>query len=164
MSDPETSTSQFASALTESERAMRDRFVEQYIEDFNAIDSLIRCGYTAQYAKDYAPKFMSEPYTLNRIKARQLEIGVTTDAEIHKRRVISALYREANSMFNSGSARVSALRSIADIVGIVAPVKSEANVNVNSTGVDLSHIPVSELEAIKARVYGSKPAPSSTVH
>ena len=156
-------TSQFATALTETERNMRDRFVNEYLEDFDAVSALVRCGYAIQFAKDYAPRFMAEPYTLNRVKERQLEIGVQTDDDIHRRRIIAKLYREADNMASNGGSRVSALAQLSKILGIEAPVKTETNVNLKSTGIDLSHVPVAELERIKQTIY-AKPIADSTVH
>lgn len=117
--------SQFAQSLTDTERQMRDRFVEQYLEDYNAYLALCRCGYADQYAKQFSAMFMREPYTLNRIKQRQLEMGVKTDKEVHTTRVLAILYREANDMGSAGSARVSAATQISKMLGLDAPVKTQ---------------------------------------
>jgi len=147
--------SEFATALSENERDLRNRFVEQYLEDYNPTLALIRCGYAKQYAADYSSRFMNEPYTQNRITARLNEMGITTDEERHRARILKGLYAVAYDPASAASAKVSAFAQLSKILGIEAPIKTQTDVNLKATGMDLSHLSLAELEEIKRLANGS---------
>lgn len=155
-----------AITLTDDERNLRDRFVKEYLEDYDQVQAAIRIGYSDQFAKDWASRFMREPYTLNRIKEIQAgeEEGLTPEQLARKRR-IAQLERQAN-YYGPGSshgARVSALTQICKLEGIEAPVKTVTDVNLNA-GPDVGHLSVAELEQLKALAYGKQPeAPRAPV-
>lgn len=136
--------SEMAATLTKQERTLRTRFVDEYLKDYDAIAATIRLGYSEQYAQQYAKKFMVEPYTLKAIADKEQELGLDTEEAQHRRKIVSGLYREAHSRFNSGSARVAALTQLAKIVGIEAPVKTELAVNGGEQ--DLSKLSLEELK------------------
>lgn len=136
--------SEMAATLTKQERSLRTRFVDEYLKDYDAIAATIRLGYSEQYAQQYAKKFMVEPYTLKAIADKEQELGLDTEEAQHRRKIVSGLYREAHSRFNSGSARVAALTQLAKIVGIEAPVKTELAVNGGEQ--DLSKLSLEELK------------------
>lgn len=152
--------SEMATNLTELERELRDRFVDEYLKDYDQTRALIRCGYAQQYAKDYAIRFMAEPYTLSRLEEKSRELGVMTEDDIHRKRIIAGLYREANNMGTGSShgGRVSAYSQLSKILGIEAPVKTQTEMKVTGIGPDVSHLSVADLEAIKNKVYGKPPA------
>ena len=141
--------------LSAAEKLVRDRFVEEYLKDYDQLGAAIRLGYSEAFASQYATKFMAEPYVRKAITDREEELGLSTEEAQHRRRIVAGLYREANSRFNSGSARVAALGQLAKIVGIEAPVKSE--VKLTNTAPALDHLSVEELEQIKNKLY-DKPA------
>lgn len=151
--------SQYAESLTENERTIRERFAREYVVDFSGPDALIRCGYAAAYADEYSKRFLSEPYTKNLISQLENEAEELLPEE-HRKRMIKALYRVINSPYSKGSEKVSAIAQLCKIQGLEAPVKTQTEVNLKSTGIDLSHIPVAELEQMKNRIYG-KPAPTA---
>ncbi len=145
--------SELADTLTKQERALRQRFVEQYLVDYDAYSAAIRLGYQEAFAQQYAKQFMSEPYTLNRIAEREAEMGILTEEDQHRKKIVAGLYREAHSRFNSGSARVAALTQLAKIIGIEAPVKTEQQVKLTTDSPELGHLTVAELEEIKRKLY-----------
>lgn len=149
--------SELADNLTKQERELRRRFVEQYLVDYDAFAATVRLGFSEAFATSYSKKFMLEPYTLNRISEREAELGVATEEDLHRRKIVASLYREANSRFNSGSARVAALSQLAKITGIEAPVKSVQEVHVTETSPELAHLTVEELEEIKQKMYVKTP-------
>lgn len=146
-----------AGSLTKSEKALRNRFVEEYLVDYDALGAAIKLGYTESYAKDYASKFMREPYTLNRIADREKDLGLSKEEDQHRHRIIAGLYREANSRFNSGSARVAALAQLSKVIGVEAPVKTEQEVHITSDSPELGHLTVVELEEIRRKLYDKVP-------
>lgn len=112
--------------LGEREKALRDMFVREYLYDFDHIAAALRCGFLTAFAKEYADKFMSEPYVQQQLRMYS-ELGFapgTQEAmneELNaKRKVFNALMREAHYHGADGkhSARVSALAKLATILGM----------------------------------------------
>ena len=145
--------SELADTLTKQERALRQRFVEQYLVDYDAYSATIRLGYQEAFAQQYAKQFLAEPYTLRLIKEKEAEFGILTEEDQHRKKIVAGLYREAHSRFNSGSARVAALTQLAKIIGIEAPVKTEQQVKLTTDSPELGHLTVAEMEEIKKKLY-----------
>lgn len=140
--------SEMADTLTKQERALRQRFVEEYLADYDAFAAAIRLGYQEAFAQQYAKQFLTEPYTLKLIKEKEAEFGILTEEDQHRKKIVAGLYREAHSRFNSGSARVAALTQLAKIIGIEAPVKTELKVEAEQQ--DLSNLSTDELKQLHA--------------
>lgn len=140
--------SEMAETLTKQERTLRQRFVEEYLADYDPVAAAIRLGYQEAFAQQYAKQFLREPYTLRLIKEKEAEFGILTEEDQHRRKIVAGLYREAYSRFNSGSARVAALTQLAKIIGIEAPVKTELKVEAEQQ--DLSNLSVEELKQLHA--------------
>lgn len=137
-----------ADTLTKQERSLRQRFVEEYLADYDAIAAAIRLGYQEAFAQQYAKQFLAEPYTLKLIKEKEAEFGILTEEDQHRKKIVAGLYREAHNRFNSGSARVAALTQLAKIIGIEAPVKTELKVEAEQQ--DLSNLSMEELKQLHA--------------
>lgn len=140
--------SQMADTLTKQERSLRQRFVEEYLADYDAVGAAIRLGYQEAFAQQYAKQFLTEPYTLKLIKEKEAEFGILTEEDQHRKKIVAGLYREAHSRFNSGAARVAALTQLAKIIGIEAPVKTELKVEAEQQ--DLSNLSIDELKQFQA--------------
>lgn len=140
--------SEMADTLTKQERSLRQRFVEEYLADYDAVGAAIRLGYQEAFAQQYAKQFLAEPYTLKLIKEREAEFGILTEEDQHRKKIVAGLYREAHSRFNSGAARVAALTQLAKIIGIEAPVKTELKVEAEQQ--DLSNLSIDELKQFQA--------------
>jgi hypothetical protein len=123
----ETSTSSLAPALTKAEMELRDRFVVEYLTDYDPYKSCIRIGYAPAYAKDFSQRFMTEPYVLQKI--REAEGGTTDDLDVvaQKKMIVSALWREAKNMGagSSQAARVAALSKLSAFYGMDAPKQNK---------------------------------------
>lgn len=108
--------------LSPAEKVTRDKFVQQYLLDYNGTAAAIRVGFGEAFAKGYADKFLTEPYVLQQIKAHETALANDPDAEEAetKRRVRAALLREAyyDGPGASHSARVSALSKLAALMGM----------------------------------------------
>ena len=142
-----------ADTLTKQEKALRQRFVAEYLADYDAIGAAIRLGYQEAFAQQYAKQFLTEPYTLKLVKEKEAEFGILTEEDQHRKKIVAGLYREAHSRFNSGSARVAALTQLAKIIGIEAPVKTEQQVKLTTDSPELGHLTVAEMEEIKKKLY-----------
>jgi len=147
--------SEMADTLTKQEKALRQRFVAEYLADYDSVGAAIRLGYQEAFAQQYAKQFLAEPYTLKLIKEREAEFGILTEEDQHRKKIVAGLYREAHSRVNSGSARVAALTQLAKVIGIEAPVKSE--VKLTETEHDMSHLTLEEKLAIKKKLYPNAP-------
>lgn len=106
-------------AYTAREKALRDYFVEQYLIDYNAQSAAVRVGYNKSMAKEFAAKFMAEPYVLREIQRREGVVDPTKpdDKEAARKKIMAGLLREAN-FFGPGSsqaARVAALSKLAQL-------------------------------------------------
>lgn len=145
--------SEMADTLTKQEKALRQRFVAEYLADYDSVGAAIRLGYQEAFAQQYAKQFLAEPYTLKLIKEKEAEFGILTEDDQHRKKIVAGLYREAHSRFNSGSARVAALTQLAKIIGIEAPVKTQQEVRVTTDSPELGHLSVAELEEIKRKLY-----------
>ena len=145
--------SEMADTLTKQERSLRQRFVEEYLADYEAVGAAIRLGYQEAFAQQYAKQFLTEPYTLKLIKEKEAEFGILTEDDQHRKKIVAGLYREAHSRFNSGSARVAALTQLAKIIGLEAPVKTEQQVKLTTDSPELGHLTVAEMEEIKRKLY-----------
>lgn len=118
-----------AVTLSAAEIHVREQFVAQFMREFDPFQAALRMGYGEQAAKGVSGQFMLDQYVLNRIEEEKDKLGVSTEEEVHRRRIIAGLYREANSKHNSGGARVSALTQLSKIIGIEAPLKVDNTVH-----------------------------------
>lgn len=134
MNPIETSESSLAPTLTKAEMELRDRFVAEYLTDYDHYKAAIRIGYAPAYAKDFGQRFMTEPYVLGKI--RDAEGGTTNDLDIdvQKKMIVAALWREAKNMGagSSQAARVAALAKLSAFYGMDAPKTSKTEL----TGAD----------------------------
>jgi hypothetical protein len=133
--DPiENQTSTYAPELTQAERELRDRFVTEYLTDYDQYKAAIRIGYAPAYAKEFSGRFMLEPYVLTRI--REAEGGATDDLNVdtQKKMIVAALWKEARNMGmgSSQAARVAALSKLSAFYGMDAPKTSKTEL----TGAD----------------------------
>jgi len=155
---------QYAPSLTEHERDLRDRFVSSYLEDFNEVRAAIRIGYAESYAREFGPRFMREPYVLNKLAEEQKRLGITDDKDRERIQIIAMLKREAmrdNAQGGTGSSRVSALVQLSKILGIEAPAKVEVT---EKNPPALDHLDPVELEEMKRKIYGPAVPAYATTH
>lgn len=99
-----------------------DRFVQEYMRDYDALAACIRLGYSKHAAEQFATHFMESPHVQRAIKgseeADKDEEG--DEIELRKRKIIASLTREAH-FYGPGSsqgARVAALAQLAKITGM----------------------------------------------
>jgi hypothetical protein len=124
--------------MSEREKALRDLFVREYLQDYNAYAACLRCGFMRSFAEDYAKKFMGEPYVRQQLKVMEHVEGNEADqSQYNRRRIYNALMKEAhyNGPGSSASARVSALAKLAAIEGMDKPAKAEENTILHRGGV-----------------------------
>lgn len=134
MNPIENSPSSQAPELTKGEMELRDRFVKEYLTDYDAYKAAIRIGYAPAYAKDFSQRFMLEPYVLSKIADAEGGSSDDLDVEVQKKMIVAALWREAKNMGmgSSQAARVAALSKLSAFYGMDAPKTSKTEL----TGAD----------------------------
>lgn len=112
-------------ALSAREIALREKFLDYYMVDFDAVRACVCIGFIPQLAQKYAMEFESCPYVLKRVH----ELRTRTPAkpkvqdEQDKQLVRTAL-RQA-LMNGPYASRVAAAAKMASILGMDAPTKQE---------------------------------------
>lgn len=116
-----------AQELSPKEKELRDKFVSEYMIDFDQTAAAIRIGFSASFAQTYAEKFMTEPYVRKQIALMQTALTEDDklEADLDRRRIRAGLMREAHyrGPGSSHAARVSALAKLASIRDMDAPTK-----------------------------------------
>jgi hypothetical protein len=105
---------------------IRNKFISEFLRDWNGPMAYIRAGGPATTATKMASEFLREPYVSSRIWE---VIDSMEEAElITRKRVIAMLVREANYMAIGAShgARVAALGKLSTILGM-----DQVNINVH---------------------------------
>lgn len=117
--------------INEQSKYLRQRFCREYIKDFNAGSAVLRMGYnwsTGAAQKGWA--YLQEPYTQHFLAKLMREVD--EKCIVDRNTVILGLLREANTYGEeaSHSARISAFRSLAKILGMEI-TKIEGSMNVD---------------------------------
>lgn len=130
------------SPLSPSQKNLCDRFVAEYLTDFDWLEATMRLGYPESMAKGHALDFKNNPYVLRRINEAQRAQPHNEEAifEQTKRQVINALLKESqfNGPGSSHGARVGALSKLSSILAMDAPTKTESTVT-HEGGTTLEH-------------------------
>lgn len=104
--------------LTPAMKAKRDRFITEFVKDFNGPMAYVRAGGPYTSAVKMSGEFLREPYVAQRIWE---VIDSLEEAEIiNRKHVLAGLVREANftGIGASHGARVSAYAHLAKILGM----------------------------------------------
>ncbi len=109
-------------------RMFLDRFVAEYIHDFNSSMAYIRAGGVANHATTGGPEALRTAYVQNQI--RILTEHLEEEKLVTRGEVLMGIKKEANHHGEDGSssARVRAWGLLAKIKGMEAPTKVEAEV------------------------------------
>lgn len=128
--------------MSNREKDLCDRFVTEYLQDYDWYDAAVRVGYPEGYAKDYAMRFKENPYVQRRIA--QAKIAAPHDVEgvetEQRRKIINLLMKEANyhGPGSTHGGRVAALAKLTSIFGMDAPTKNESLVT-HEGGTTMEH-------------------------
>lgn len=115
--------------LLPAEKRLRQDFVDEYLEDYDAIAACMRLGYSLASARSYANKFLKEPYTLRLLKEKEKAFSLS-EIDVHKKKIISGLYKIAQGAIpGSAVAKVSAYSQLCKILGLEAASKSEVSLS-----------------------------------
>lgn len=110
-------------SLSPAEKQLRDRFVEQYIIDYDSYGACLRVGFVKSVACHYAAELMDDPYVRRQITARERTKAENPEIEkIERARMVEALLiKEATNISGEAkhSARVTALGLLAKMYKLV---------------------------------------------
>lgn len=117
-------------APTEREKALRDRFVTEYLVDFDATLAASRVGFQHAFAKDWGQKFLKESYVQQRVQELQHSLAPEEPSmeEYNRKRIIAVLSREMHNPYTTGSARVAAASKLMSFYGMDAPTRIKQEV------------------------------------
>jgi hypothetical protein len=119
-------------ALSAQEKALRDRFVTEYLIDYDAWAACVRVGFLKSVAGAYAADFMQEPYVQREILRRQLQEDADPKGALkNKKKWVEMNLLQAAQFKGEGSshsARVSALSKLCNIYDMDGATKIKANV------------------------------------
>lgn len=107
-----------AENLRDDAKAFRDRFITEYLYDFNATHAYIRAGGTAKRASKAAYDIRHEAYVAQSIQ--QAIDNMKVGNMVNQQRALSWMVREANhfGMDASHGARVSAIKTLMQHTGL----------------------------------------------
>lgn len=104
--------------LSPAEKDLRDRFVTQYLIDYDAWAACLRVGFLKNVAMTYAQELLEDPYVRREITRLQAEPINLEQQKASKQARLEAMYWEQATYRGVGashSARVSALNSLSKI-------------------------------------------------
>jgi hypothetical protein len=113
-----------APELSDREKALRDLFCAEFLVDEHPIKAALRCGFQEAFAKEYAARFMNEPYVQRKIQdLKHAPVDMGKMEEYDKQTVRAVLRREMQNEGSTGAARVQAAAKMASILGMDKPVE-----------------------------------------
>lgn len=118
--------------LTPAQKALRERFVEEYLYDRNSYHAALRCGFMSAFAMEYSRRFLEEAYVQNLIKFYDKGGHLSGDKQqrrVKEERVEQVLMHLAEMPSVPERVRVSAAGKLALIYGMNAPLKTQTDVN-----------------------------------
>ncbi len=90
------------------QKVLLDRFVEEYIKDFDAVAAAGRLGFNFAFATEYAKTFMTTPYVRRQIIEKKL-IPAEEDEEQKIRRHKTMIESTLIEVMNTGDAKSRAI-------------------------------------------------------
>lgn len=117
--------------MTAQDIVQRENFVTQYMVDFDAYQAALRLNYGEKSAATASAWFMADAYVLNRIEQEQKKLGICTEEEIHRHRIVTGLYQIANNRSVPASAKVAAWAQLSKILGVEKIVKPQQEPDTN---------------------------------
>jgi hypothetical protein len=107
------------SQLSEVEKELHNKFIEEFLFDFDDVKAAIRCGFSAASAKQYGPQMYASAYVQRQLKEFYNEEKNAGRSDVA---LVKATLR--NTMINGGyKEAVMAATQMKSICGMEAPAK-----------------------------------------
>jgi hypothetical protein len=119
-----------------------DKFITQYLVDYDPIGAAMRVGYSHQLAEEYASECMACPYVVRGISEAETAMGGISEADKHRARIVAGLYREANNhrKGSTQAARVAALSRLSAIFALDSAAKDDIAAADADTTIEVSFV------------------------
>jgi len=119
MSDPLNPAMFFAPIPSPQEKALWDKFVEEYMKDFNALEACLRIGFDHVFAVEFSKTLLVKPYVQQEIMKRKLDLGDIKEEDLiaRDRALILATLREG-AQSGQMATRVAAAKVLAGMHGL----------------------------------------------
>jgi len=107
----------------------QDRFVEEYVTDFNASRAAVSAGYSEKTARSIASELLTKPDIRNAIKHHLDKLS--TETFINREMILTGLLKEAmdRGERSTSAARVSAWDKLAKVSGLYLDVQVTTTVD-----------------------------------
>lgn len=141
------------------EREQRWKFAKEYVKDYDAFHAMLRIGKGVKYCADYCFSWLQEDYVAYCIKLEEERLGITTDEERQRRKILGGLFNECKSGTlavpgnGTGTSRVAAFTQLAKLLNMEPPSKAELKTIREGGAESFGHLTLDELVAIKKKVY-----------
>lgn len=122
------------SGLSPAEKALRDKFVAEYLVDFDEYRAALRVGFLPSVAATYCKQFMSEGYVQREVARLQREQQSDPKSQLERDRELTLNTLRQAMQNGPYASRVAAASKMTAILGLDAPIKTE-NTNIHRGGV-----------------------------
>lgn len=122
------------SGLSPAEKALRDKFVAQYLVDFDDYKAALRVGFLPSVAATYCKQLMNDGYVQREIARLQREQQSDPKAQQERDRELTLNTLRQAMQNGPYASRVAAAARMAAIHGFDAPIKTQ-NENIHRGGV-----------------------------
>lgn len=112
-------------APTEQEKALWDKFVEEYVKDFSPYLACLRVGFADAFALQYGKIFLLKPYVQQKIAEYKNTPNANPNQRAADEALIAATYREMAQNGN-GQTRVAAATGLARLYGLDKDADADA--------------------------------------
>lgn len=110
---------------SEQEKAMWDRFVAEYVKDFNPYLACLRIGFADSFALEHGRLIMQKPYVQQKIADHKNAVETPANQLEKDKALIAATFREMAQNGN-GQTRVSAAMGLARLHGLDQAADADA--------------------------------------
>jgi len=102
---------------TEQERLLWDKFVEEYVKDYNPVEAAQRIGFNLTFAVEYSKLFLSKPYVQKLLMEHKMK---PIDEKGHTEKVKAMIEATLIECMQNGQSatRVVAAKTLASIHGL----------------------------------------------
>lgn len=122
------------SGMSPGEKALRDKFINEYLVDFDEYRAALRVGFLPSVAATYCKQFMNEGYVQREIARLQREQQLDPKEQQERDRELTLSTLRQAMQNGPYASRVQAAAKFSAILGLDAPIKTQ-NENIHKGGV-----------------------------
>lgn len=119
--------------LTPVEIQLRDKFVTEYLIDYDAYNAAIRCGFASAFALTFSQEFMGESYVQQEITRRKLLDESQDEEQLGRDKALIASTLRQACQNGPYASRVAAAKALAEIRGLSKPAGTDTETDLIQT-------------------------------